>query len=339
VRAAAGDFSHTRSLWFALQAILLIGTVLAVGVWIGDAEGGRVLLAAPLMLVTPHFLTALQVGNFQSTAVCLSLLALILATGRRPGSAGALLGFAVVSKIFPGALVVHLAAGRRWRAVAWCAAFAILFPLAALAIYGWRPYSDFLHQELGRIASGAAFPQTERPSIIPLNLGIYGAAVKLRVLGASWLTPPRGRAIASVYGFLILVLAAWTGWRTRLDAAPPADRTGLAQLWLALLALASFRSPFVGSGYGLLATVWLVTLLAAEATRPAALLFWIAVLAAAAVQFWTGPSPAAGVPPRWALWSALLAQSGALAINGWVVTGALARTRARVARVEIAAAA
>ena len=63
-------------------------------------------------------------------------------------------------------------------------------------------------------------------------------------------------------------------------ASPEIVRLRHAQLWLGVLSLASFRSPFVPDAYGLVGTLWLLTLIAAERRRPVE---WIGLVVAGGV--------------------------------------------------------
>jgi hypothetical protein len=92
----------------------------------------------------------------------------------------------------------------------------------------------------------------------------------------------------------------------------------LVQTGLALMSLASFRSPFVGGLYGFVATLWLLTLLAASSrNRQSAALWSIAFVACAVVNGLT-PSPHFPATTFW------LAASGgifvlALGASTWAV--------------------
>jgi hypothetical protein len=158
-------------------------------------------------------------------------------------------------------------------------------------VFGTGPFRDFVRHELPRISNGAAFPQSELSHGINPNMSVYGMTVRARALGVRALDQPRGLAIASVYGMLVIALAAVVGWRHRPDLAEPLDRLGLVQIAVALLMLASFRSPFVGF-YGLLAAVWLMTVAAASARSATTLLLSWAGIAAFAYAHVLVPSPA-----------------------------------------------
>jgi len=84
------------------------------------------------------------------------------------------------------------------------------------------------------------------------------------------------------------------------------------------MSLASFRSPFVGGPYGLVSTLWLLTLLAAASrTRQSAVLWSLAFVACAVANRLT-PSPNFPATTFW-----LAVSSGifvfALGVNTWCV--------------------
>jgi glycosyl transferase family 87 len=290
LRAIRPDFFQLRALWFTMQALILAGTVLGLACWLRGRAGTHALIGGTFLLATPQVVYSLQQGNFQITAVCVATAALILiGTGRVKRGAG-LLAYVTAAKIFPGILIIYLAAARQWRAVAWTAACGIALLVMTLVLFGRAPLVDFVRDEVPRISSGAAFPQSERSSIAQVNQSVYGLTVRLRRLGAGWLDAPTGLAIASVFGLFVIALAGAAGWKSRLDLSGPAGRLRLVQLALALISLGSFRSPFVGF-YGLVGTFWLLTLLAAEARTARALLGALTLIAVYSACNWRVPSP------------------------------------------------
>ena len=154
---------------------------------------------------------------------------------------------------------------------------AALIVALAVMTFGVRPFSDFIHYEIPRISNGDGFPQAELRAAFN-NQSVYGLTVRLRLMGVDWLDAPTGRAIASLYGFLILALTAYAGWKYRIDATQPRTRLQIVQIALGLVVLGSFRSPFVGF-YGMAGVVWLMTLLAADVQTSRALLVWFGFIA------------------------------------------------------------
>jgi hypothetical protein len=290
IRALRADIFQMRAVWFTLQAVVLASTLLSLACWIGGRTGAYAVVGAVFAMATPHVVYALQQGNFQSTAVPLAVAAVVLLYTGRLKRGTVLLAFTAASKIFPGVLIVYLLAARQWRALAWTAVFGAALLAITLTAFGSKPFVDFLRYEVPRISSGESFPQTERADTMPSNQSVYGATVRLRVLGLGWLTEPRGLAIASVYGLLVLALAGFAGWRATVDVSDPAGRARLVTAALALVSLASFRSPFVGV-YGLMGTVWLMTLLAAGLRTDKSLLGALALVALFCVASWLIPGP------------------------------------------------
>ncbi len=106
----------------------------------------------------------LQVGNFQVTVYSLAMIAFVLIATGRELTGAAILAYATVGKIVPGVLVLFLLTARRWRAVIYTAAFSLLLCAITVAVFGWKPIGDFIWYEMPKLASGEAFPQTERIS-------------------------------------------------------------------------------------------------------------------------------------------------------------------------------
>jgi Glycosyltransferase family 87 len=318
LRLITTDFFQLRALWFAIQTVVFAGAMVALAVWIGETIGAFALLGGLVVLTTPTVLYSLQMGNFQTTAVALGAVALVLLVTRRVKTGALILAYVALSKIFPGLLVVYLLLARRWRAVAWTAAAGVALLALSAAVLGPRPYADFVNYELPAISDGRAFPQSERPNVVASNQSVYGLTVRLRFLGASWLDQPAGLKVDSVYGLIVLALAALAGWKGRTDLSNPAGRMLLVQTGLALMSLASFRSPFVGGPYGLVVTLWLLALLAADSRNRRSAVLWSLAFVASAVVNRLTPSPY--YPPT-TFW--LVASGGifvlALGVSTWCV--------------------
>jgi alpha-1,2-mannosyltransferase len=337
IRLVAPEFTATRAIWFMVQSLLMAAALVMLSRWIGGVPGAWAAALGWLVLASPAVMQTLQAGNFQVTVYSLGIIAFVLVATGRALTGGAILAYATIGKIVPGILVLFLLTARRWRAVIYTAAFSLLLFAITIGVFGWRPVSDFVWYEMPKIASGEAFPQTERANTSLVNLSVYGETVRLRWLfrglfGGQWFGPEVGRPIASLYGIIVVLLTAAAGWfigqRTWLGPATqtstPETRIRLAQLVLALLTLMAFRSPFVGSIYGYLGTLWLLTLLAAEATTTRKRVGWLAGFGVIAALAWVLPSP---LPPQvltppplpWfvvasvAFWSVLLLNVGVAA--------------------------
>ena len=322
IRAVAPDFWDVRRIWFALQALVLSGAIVGLAAWIGGHRGAMALLGGVLLLAFPHPVAAMQQGNFQVTAVCLAAVAFALLVAGRNGIGGTVLAYAALAKIFPGILVVPLVSGRYWRQLAWVAAAGVALLAMTVALQGTRPFHDFVSTALPEISSGAAFPQTELRQHARVNWSAYGQTVRLRYLGATFLTQPAGLMVAQVYGVAVVALAAWVGWKRRLRFETEADRLTVVQIALALISLASFRSPFVGALYGIIATLWLMALCAAAASSFSRQASWLAAMCALAWIVWILPSPADQAPSAW-IWLSGLLVLACMGVNAWAVASAL----------------
>jgi hypothetical protein len=291
VHAVHPTLFEFRAVWFTMQGVVLAAVVFGLAVWIGGTPGAAVAAGGVLLLASPQALYSLQQGNIQTTALPVAAAAFVLLWMGRLAAGAPLLAYVAAAKIFPGILVVYLAAARRWRALAATSIAGAAVVALTLGIFGMRPFEDFVRHELPRISNGAAFPQSDQPHGINPNMSVYGLTVRARAFGVRALDQPRGLAIASVFGILVIALAAALGWRQRPDMSQPFDRLRLVQIAVAVLMLASFRSPFVGF-YGLLAAVWLMTLAAANARSTGTLLLsWLAIAVFSIAHVFV-PSPA-----------------------------------------------
>lgn len=333
LRVVAPDFWDLRRLWFAMQAVTLAAAVVGLAGWIGGVQGGFALLAGILVLASPHTVATLQQGNFHITAIALATMAIALLMSGQTAIGSGLLAYAALAKIFPGMLVVPLIAARRWRLLTWIAAAGAVLVVLTLVVIGVRPFRDFLSTALPDISSGAAFPQAEVPAQSRVNWSAYGQTVRLRQLGVSWLTKPRGLMLTQLYGLAVVALASWVGWKRRFDMSVGADRLALLQVSLALLSLASFRSPFVGAVYGSVATLWVIGLTAASMPTDARRAAWFTGLVILAWSTWLLPPPGMPATPAW-VWISGLQVLACIAANAYIaVTIRAASARAPKAAI------
>ncbi len=305
--ALTNDYLVIRTAWFVIQALALLAAAALVATWIGGREGLLAMLLVPALMASLPTLLNFQFGQFHSMTVILALLAMIAFEEKQPIAGGALLGWALVSKLFPGLLLIYLAARGRWREIGWTLGFALGFTLLALAVLGWAPYGAFLSYHLPRIASGEAFSFVDRQGVFytARNLGIFGLIGKLGLLGLPGMT----RGVASIVSWLYTAVLLALAWR-----AGRQERSHLAaaQLWLALLNLGALRSPLAPSAYTTVQTLWLLALLAPEIRGRIALgigvfLAWNLIM---------GLPP---LPPTGELVVGLVTQLLVLGINVWVV--------------------
>ena len=320
--AAGLDFLTIRRLWFAIQSVVLFVAMVLLARWIGGSSALLVLLLVPVMWLSQTTRLGLQIGNFHLTAFALTVLAMMAFERGHAARGGLALGFAAVSKVYPGLLGVLLIVERRWRAVVWTVAWAVAVTAAAWLMVGSVPFVDFFRYQLPRIESGQAFFWMEAADAAAINYGIHGLVIKLRFLGLPWTGPEAASRAASLYAVLLLPLSFVSAWRLRALATAPIDperlRLRKAQVWLGLLSLVSFRSPFVPDAYALVGTLWLLTLVAAEGhwqTRGRIAL--LAASAAAMIVLDGGPIPAA--VPAWIMAATLAVQIAAIAFNAAIV--------------------
>ena len=272
LRLLTPDFQPFRTLWFGLNgAFVLIAMVVTAGV-LGRMAGTRALLLLPLAWLFMPMLDVMQKENIQATIIAMAVLGMVLLDRRRFAAGGALLGFATVSKLFPGLLLVYLAVRGEWRALAWTVGFGALFVLASAVDLGAEVYRTFAHHTPG-LLSGEAFPAFRNPGAIAINLSIPGIVFKFKLFG-----------LAGVATFANMKLVGWIYTLVAVGATVALARratpgTHQPLVWLAILVLATLRSPFLPSSYAAIPAGWLLTLVAAHAdpkpkTLVATLLAW-----------------------------------------------------------------
>jgi hypothetical protein len=319
LRAIDSDFFVQRRLWYGLQTVFFAAGVLSLALWIGGATGGVVVLVSPFLLAMPHIVTTFQMGNFHAMAFPLAVLGMCLVTSRRIVAGSLMFAYSAVGKIFPGLLVLYLIATRKWRAFAAVAATGTAIALIALLLFGLNPYRMFLKYEVPRISNGKAFPQIDLVNAIHLNGSFYGLLAQLRTRGASFLDTATALHLSSLYGVLVIALGVATAMRARYhDDSTPRGRLLIVQLWLALVTLASFSSPFAGFVYAWTGAFWLIVLLAAGAQTPRRRALWLVVLVPFVLGFFTMPAVGRIAGPA-TMWMTIALHTVAIGVSLWLV--------------------
>ncbi len=286
----APSFDALRMLWFALNGGVLLLALWAAAQSMGPEAGRRALLLSPLVWIGLPTISALQKGNVQVLMIAASMLAMVLFERRAWAAGGALLAFAIAGKLFPGLLVVYLLARRQLRAVAWTAVFGLGYVLLTLMLLGWQPYAAFLDHLPGLIG-GEAFPALRRDSAMAINLSIPGLVFKLKLFGAKGLSFTAAKIVGWAYTLVAVGATILAGMRTVSEDRRP-------QVWMAILILATLRSPFLPQAYGAFPALWLLTLLAATSLPSGSVLALTAGAWAALNVYW---------PTDWTIDSRLLA--------------------------------
>lgn len=257
--SAAPDFERFRALWFAINLGTMVTAIGLIVHRLGPAARTRAFLLSPLVLAAPCTIGLLQKGNVQGFIVAIAMIAMLLLESRRPAAnaaGGALLAFATVSKLYPGLLVFYLLVRRRWTALAWTAGFGLVYVLATLAYAGTAPFVSFV-DHLPGLLGGEAFPAFRNPYAMAGNYSVPGLAFKAGILGVPGMGFPVSKAIGWVWTLVILWLIARIGRRMLCAEEEPF-------LWLAIIVVATLRSPFLPQAYAGVPPIWLLTLVAAR---------------------------------------------------------------------------
>ncbi len=271
--ALGHDFFQIRTFWFAINVIVFCVTAMAYANWLGGPRFSAYWLSMPLVLLATTTLTAIEIGNAHFLIITMSLLGVLLLERGRYVMGGALLGYCIVGKVFPGVLLAYLLFARRWKAVVATGMAMIAYVMITLALFGMKPFSAFVEHQMPKLASGEAFSFAfESIRALTSNLSVMGVPYRLDKLGLlGGLDPaPIARVLVWVYTLVLGGAIVIAGWRTaRISGGglsveiPGPNRRHLVLVWFALLALGQMRSPFLPWGYGNAINLWLISLLLA----------------------------------------------------------------------------
>ncbi|HZN02386.1 MAG TPA: glycosyltransferase family 87 protein, partial [Candidatus Polarisedimenticolia bacterium] len=164
---------------------------------------------------------------------------------------GFLLAFAGASKLYPGLLGVYLLTRRRWRDIAWTVACGVGFALLSLLAFGRGPWDAFL-EHMPRLLSGESFPAFRNPMAMAINFSVPGLVFKAHVFGA-----PASFEAMKIAGWVYTFAAVAAIWFVARRPLRPEEKP---VLWLAMLILATLRSPFLPQSYAGFPALWLLTL-------------------------------------------------------------------------------
>ena len=254
VVAATDDFWGFRRLWFAINLAGVALCLVAIARRFDTALGTQAVWLTPFVLVSPSIVGTLQAGNVHLLFIAAAAAAMLLFERQRHAAGGAILAYAIVSKLFPGVLLFYLLLRRDWRAVGWTAAWSVVLVAVTLADVGAAPFAAFL-EHLPGLLSGEAFPAFRSAAPIAVNESIPGLVFKIGVLGGPSLGFGASRILGWAYTVVVVGVTAWLALR-------PARRGREPLVWIVILVLATMRSPFLPM-YGTFPSLWLATLLAA----------------------------------------------------------------------------
>lgn len=240
VQASAPEVTIFRARWFVIEAGLLAFALVMFAFWLKRPE---VWLALPLIWIAPLTQVTLQFGNFHLLVIAIALLAMMAFEDGRTWLGGLLLAIAIVTKIFPGILLLWLLLRRRWTAVRWTVGTCVALTALAAIVVGLEPFQAFLTSHLPRVLSGEAFPGLESGRRVATNISLFSIPFRLEALGV----PGMSRMIAS--GLMLVSALVLLASVFRASRRPPRDRFGEVCLWLALLYLGSVQNAFAPIAY------------------------------------------------------------------------------------------
>ena len=285
------DFWGFRRLWFALNLGFVLVVAVLVARRLDDRLGTYAVWLTPFVIAGPAIIATFQVGNVQMAMIALAALAMYCIDRRADALGGFLLACAILGKLYPGVFVLYLLLRREWRPVAWTAVFGAALIAVSIADVGLEPYRAFL-REMPGLMSGQAFSAFRNPGAIGNNGSVPGLIFKLKMWGVPHMGFEAMRVVGWLYTLVVVAGAVWLARRGPRDGREPV-------IWLAILVLATMRSPFMAT-YAFFPVMWLAVLAAPlewRASRIALpiLLCWCALA--------LGFGPASLPPPVNAAWT------------------------------------
>jgi hypothetical protein len=256
LKAIFRSFAGLRAAFYLLVGGLFALGLLAVARALDERESLIALLLIPVVWASFPTLITFQIGNVHFAIIALSMLAALSFAKDKDLAGGALLGTAIIFKVFPGVLLIPLLIKRKSRAVLATLGTILIWCGVALTVLGPQPYQDFFRSQLGALASGAAFAQHQTTLVyLAANHSPYALGLKLAQLGLPLDSPMIGTALMWIFGLTVLVLAALSAKRSGASGL----RTDLA-----LLNLGALCAAFAPMTYTSVGSLWLLTLLASD---------------------------------------------------------------------------
>ena len=265
ITSLTNDFLRVRLLWFAFNGIVILIAMLIIARSLGPIIGTRAQLLIPVVWAGLPTVNTLQKGNVQLLIVCLSMIAMLFISRKKFVSGSALLAFTTASKIYPGMLIVYLLVRRQWRAIIYTAIAGIVLALLALYAFGLQSYEAFL-KHLPGVLGGEAFPAFRNPAAVAINVSIPGIILKMKLFGLQGMGFGASKIIGWIYTLILLAIIFVVGRR----------KNNSPLTWLAILILATLRSPFLPISYATFPPLWLLSLVIAfQSPTPKTLLILV----------------------------------------------------------------
>jgi hypothetical protein len=206
----------------------------------------------------------------------LSVTGMFLFSRGRNVLGGALLAGALVTKVFPGLLLVYLAVRRQGRPIFWTTIFAAIYAVIGFIVLGPDTYRAFFEYHLPRLASGVAFRfNLVNDLTLATNSSIFAIPFKLQRLGVPGMSVQTAIVLTWVFTAILFVVTIVAARAHRTPSLEPL-------IWLGLLTLGSLRSPDAPNVYIGTSALWGLTFLAVETQGRVALvgllvMIWIVV--------------------------------------------------------------
>lgn len=252
------SFPVQRAVWFGFSGIFIASVFWIIAKWTGKKNEWHSIFLIFLVGSSLSVLVTLQTGNIHHVTIAMAILAMYLFEKKQPVFGGALLAFAIISKISPGLLCVVLLVQRRWKDLFWTSVFGVIYLGLSIFIFGYDTLKDFIFFEIPLLRSGQAMYWLDKQTNeILINFSPFGIPFKLGLLGIklenSWQI---AKIIGNLYTVLIVIVTVYFSFKER----EPRQKV---YLWSGVLTLAGLQSPFA-PGYVGIPLLWAMTIIAAD---------------------------------------------------------------------------
>ncbi len=243
--------------YWLFQILLYLASVTVGLSFIATGDRLRfVVVGAIVALNLEPFFETLWRLQLETPILLLLTLCLFCLVRGRDEIAGALLGVAVMFKLYPAFLLIYLLAARRFRAVLWTLATAVAIQVATLIVVGSQENYRFVVEVLPLLLG-------ETPRAISENVGIGGYAMALLEVDGAM-----AKRIAQLGAFLLLAASVYA---VEFDRRRPEGERDTALGFVLFIPVMLLVTPNSWANYQVLLLLPALILLARSVSSP---LFW-----------------------------------------------------------------
>jgi hypothetical protein len=242
------DVAVIQQVYLALQITLFAVVGLGLAAWIGGSSGAMALGLLPLAMASTPGLHSFSYGQFHLATILLAVGGMLALAKSRYALGGAMLGFAVVAKLFPAILLIVLAFQKKWTEFTWTLGAIVVYTAIAFLVVGQQAFKMFTSDLLPRLSDGSAaafdIPFPEFVEVIVAGNSSYGGILrKLDILGLVEISTATAVTAGKFIGLTVLIIAVYLFLKKAVSSE---DRViG----WLSLIGLGSIAGTVAWTDY------------------------------------------------------------------------------------------